>query len=313
VTPVRSLRCDSFLFVTFLFAGPASAQGIPRAPRLHAGQTLIYQLEISGSRSTKVESSVTGQQSEPAANLNSIGLLQVNLAEIRASGFYLKTYLSDKGASRPSAEASSEPDKLVEVLVSFDGTASGIKGLDQLSAAQQYAWTVWLNRFTTSMMFPNSGVHQGQRWRTSEPETASSLIAGLSWEGKYEYVKQDACPLYDFGGSIYKSRKSQSEQDICAVIFVRAQLRQKSSLKDATPQEYKLRSLSTRGTATGTNETVLYISMSTGILIRSTEDVQQSMDATVALQDGSNKVRYVINAKSHSQVQLLPDAAQDIH
>jgi hypothetical protein len=53
--------------------------------------------------------------------------------------------------------------------------------------------------------------------------------------------------------------------------------------------------------------------MSTGILIRSTEDVQQSMDATVALQDGSNKVRYVINAKSHSQVQLLPDAAQDIH
>src|SRR5439155_18929751 len=137
------------------------------------------------------------------------------------------------------------------------------------------------------MMFPKSGLHRGQRWRTSEPETATSLIAGLSWDRKYEYVKQDACPLYELGGDAYKSLKSQSGKDICAVVFVRAQLRQKSSPKNTTPQEYKLRSLSTRGTATGTNETVLYISMSTGILIRSTEDVQQSMDATVALQDGS--------------------------
>ena len=183
--PVRSLRCRGFLFAIFLFASPASPQRIPQVPRLHAGQTLVYQLEISGSRNTKVESRVTGTQSPPAANLNSTGLLQVNLAEIQTTGFHLKTYFSDKDANRPSAEASSVPDKLVEVFVSFDGTASGIKGLDQLSAAQQYAWSVWLNRFTTSMMFPKSGAHQGQRWTTSEPETAaaslhSAMSVGLS-------------------------------------------------------------------------------------------------------------------------------------
>ena len=44
----------------------------------------------------------------------------------------------------------------------------------------------------------------------------------------------------------------------------------------------------------------------------SIEDVQQSMDVTVALADGSNQVRYLINAKSRLQIQLLPDVPQDI-
>jgi hypothetical protein len=99
---------------------------------------------------------------------------------------------------------------------------------------------------------------------------------------------------------------------MCAIIFVRARLRQKSSPKNTTPQDYKLRGLATSGIATGGNETILYISASTGILIRSTEDVQQSMDVTVALEDGSNQVRYRISAKSHSQIRLLPDVPQDI-
>jgi len=64
--------------------------------------------------------------------------------------------------------------------------------------------------------------------------------------------------------------------------------------------------------ASGTNETAQYISTASGLMMRSVEDIQQSMDVTVALADGSNQVRYVINAKSRLQIQLLPDVPQDI-
>jgi hypothetical protein len=36
------------------------------------------------------------------------------------------------------------------------------------------------------------------------------------------------------------------------------------------------------------------------------------MDVTVALADGSNRVHYMVNAKSRSQIQSLPDVPQDI-
>src|SRR5262249_40125198 len=116
-----------------------------------------------------------------------------------------------------------------------------------------------------------------------------------------EYAKQDSCPGLD-------GKTPQS----CAVVFVQARLRQKSSPKNTTPSDYKLRGLATAGTAKGANETVLYVSAKTGLLVRSTEDGEQSMDATVALADGSNQVQYIIHAKSHSQIQLLPDAPQDV-
>jgi len=109
-----------------------------------------------------------------------------------------------------------------------------------------------------------------------------------------------------------KRDKSIASPGMCAVILVQAQLRQGSPANRSTPPDFKLRGLATRGTASGANETVQYISTASGLLIRSTEDVQQSMDVTVALADGSNQVRYVINAKSRLQIQLLPDVPQDI-
>jgi hypothetical protein len=37
------------------------------------------------------------------------------------------------------------------------------------------------------------------------------------------------------------------------------------------------------------------------------------MDVLVALTDGSNSVRYVLDAKSHSDILLLPDSPQSAH
>src|SRR5262249_30381186 len=128
-------------------SAPAEAQRLPSAPILQAGQALVYRLDLTGSRSTQVESQVTTPQSPPREDLNAQGLIQVEVAEAGAKGFRLKTYLSSRRSAQPPSDGpdaqAPSPDKLVEVSVAPDGTASEIKGFADLGPAQQIAWTAW--------------------------------------------------------------------------------------------------------------------------------------------------------------------------
>jgi len=281
---------------------------------LHTGQTFFYRIDFSSSRNVKTESRVASPQLPVAANVSASGLLQVEITEVTAAGFRLKTYYSERQptSSSPQSVAAPTADKSVEVFVAANGSASQIRGFDQLSPVQQFAWNDWLGRFTSSWAFPKRGVTAGRKWEVVELETAPSPIAGLTWTKKYHYVRDEPCGLYDQPPNA-NSKQSASSSQLCAVVLVRATLHQKSSAKSATPEDYKLRDLKTRGIATGQNETILYISRSTGLLIRSTEDAQQLMDAIVALTDGTNQVHYSLNAKSHSQIFLVPDSPQESH
>ena len=291
------------LFPVFL---PAQ-HGVLPSPALRAGQALIYQLEFNASRETQTESPLSGPTLPPSDELNAACLLQVEVVGQNSSGFRLKTYLSEKtepprSANSAASRGESAPDKIVEVSVARNGVASQIKGLDQLSVAQQFAWNNWLGRFTSTWTYFNSGVHVGSKWELDDPETTPSPLSRLVWAKKYQYVRNEPC-----------GPSTPSAIGNCAVVLVRAQLHQKSSPSHATPEDFKLHGMVTRGTATGANETILYIALATGLLVRSSEDAKQSMDATIALADGSNEVRYVMKAKSRSQIQLLSDSSQQVY
>lgn len=297
-----------------------SAQRVRLIPHLRAGQTFFYRIEFSNSRKLQTESRVTSPLPLAAESLNTSALLQVEVIESSTSGLHLKTYYSERqpapaAGNSQSAASSAEPsaDKVIEVTISADGAASQTKGFDQLSGAQQFAWNDWLGRFTSSMSYPRGGVHPGQKWETSELETTPSPIAGLVWTKKSQYVRDESCPVS--GANPEKSRASSSSvaPESCAVFLLRATLRQKSSSKNSTPPDYKLRNLKTWGTASGQNESILYVSRTSGLLVRSTEDAQQSMDVVVALADGSNQVHNTLDARSHSEILLLsvsPQAAR---
>ncbi len=62
------------------------------------------------------------------------------------------------------------------------------------------------------------------------------------------------------------------------------------------------------GTAQGKNQIISYFSLKTGLVVRSTEDANQSMNLTVSKTDGSNQVHYGIEAESHARVLLLANA-----
>lgn len=302
------------------FASPFSpSQGLQLGPHLYSGQTLIYRIDFSSSRNIKTESRVTSPQFPPAESLTTSALLQVEIIEATATGVRLKTYYSERepapSASKSSAAesaAASPVDKMIEVTLASNGTTSQIKGFDQLSAAQQFAWNDWLGRFTSCMTYPKGPVHPGQRWESSEPETTPSPIAGLAWSKKSQYVRDERCTTFAEAPKS-SADKSSSDPETCAVILVRATLRQKVSPKNTTPGDYKLHNLKTRGTASGENETILYVSRSSGLLVRSTEDARQAMDVWVELADRSNQVHYTLDAKSRSEIMLLPESRQDVH
>ncbi|PWT86504.1 MAG: hypothetical protein C5B56_12365 [Proteobacteria bacterium] len=62
--------------------------------------------------------------------------------------------------------------------------------------------------------------------------------------------------------------------------------------------------LKTSGTARGNNEIISYASRKSGLIVRATEQAVQVMDVVIAKTDGSNRVHYNIDAKSHSEILL---------
>jgi hypothetical protein len=134
-------------------------------------------------------------------------------------------------------------------------------------------------------------VKPGDKWRTEEQEETPSPIANLVWEKETTYVGNDRCPLIP--------------AETCASFLTRATLKQKSSMKDATPEDYRLHELRTSGTAKGTNEIVTYISLKSGLVVRATEETQQSMDVTIAKADGTNGVHYTIEASSRFETLVV--------
>ncbi len=271
----------------------------------------------------QTESSVASPQLPPSSNVNASGLLQVEIVTAGPASLHIKTYYSERDehdslptpsqTRGPQVSGSGAPDKLVEVSIASNGAASQIKGLQQLSPVQQFAWNNWLGRFTSAMTFPKQGIHAGQKWQTSEPETNPSPVAALFWTKKYQYVRDEPCMFDSQPEKNSPANSSTNANQDCAVIFIQSTLRQKSSPKNSTPDDYQLRNLMTRGTAAGQNETILYFSRATGLLVRSTEDAQQSMDVLVGLADHSNAVHYTLDAKSHSDIRLLPDPSQSAH
>jgi len=282
-------------------AANSRGQSVLRSPEFRAGQTFFYGLDFSFSRNLTSLSALSSPQLPPSTTFQVRGLLQVAVKEISGATVHFETFYSepDAASDRKAQSEESHPDRKVEVWLSGNGAVSKVLGLDQLSSEQQIAWNAWLGQFTATMNYPRKALRSGQKWEANEPETSPSPIAELSWARKYTYVRTEPCPDENVAAA------PMSKPETCAVILVRSVLRQKSSPKNATPADYKSQGLTTRGSAGGENETILYVAQASGLLTRATESANQTMDVTIALADGSNQVHYTIQAKSRSAIRLL--------
>jgi hypothetical protein len=233
-------------------------------------------------------------------------------ASIQARGQFLTldsgVWLKRPGDKRPDWDKQRvDPDgKSIEFTILADGSVNGVKGLDSLNPEQQQAWQQWVARFALAWTLPANGMKFGEKWKSEQAEQAGSPIAGLNWARESIYVRDEPCQASQL--SIMGDVTASSDpSDTCAVLLTTAALKQKSSSKEATPDDFKLHELRTMGTAKGTNEIITYISLKSGLVVRATEETSQFMDVMVAKADGSNRVHYNVDAKSHSEVLLVTE------
>ena len=311
----------------FSFAAAIAAsrdQRVDLLPRLQPGQTLTYLLRFRSEKNVKTESNLVIPLAPSASPVDTRALLRIQILDLQQVGGRLSIHgrseflVEDTGEPVPKGVSQKQrsltqplrPEgKPVEFTISSEGIAEKITGLDALSPEQHEVWQEWLARFAMAWALPSSSGKIGDKWKTDQPESAPSLIAGLSWTRDSTYVRDEPCAPAQLSVSGEVTPPNGSA-DNCAVLLTTAKLVQKSSPKDATPEDFKLHQLKTMGTAKGSNEIITYISLSTGLVVRASEDATQQMDVVVAKADGSNAVRYNVDAKSQLEVLLLTQVLQ---
>ena len=323
---LRCIVCFLMLAVTACDT-PAAADRVNLFPKLHVGQIIRYQVGYLATTDKSTESTVATPMAPSGGQTNANIVLQVEVEDLRAEAgrelarLRTRIFETDATAADDSMPAGSTPNasdarksgaseqsgKTVELTLHGDGQVTGVLGLDALSPAEQAAWREWADRFAGAAAFPAKGVKPGEKWKSDEP-IPNALLAGLSWQKESQYVNDAPCAAMKLTRQ-GDPAVGQQPQETCAVILTTAILRQKSFPNDATPEDYKLHDLRNTGTAQGKNQIISYFSLTTGLLVRSTEDANQSMNVTVSKTDGSNQVHYGIDAESHSRVLLIADAS----
>ena len=290
-------------------------------PRLRPGQTITYLIRFQSDKTVKTESKVVAPMAPNAAQIDAHGLLRVEIldvqqlgskAAIHARGRFLTldsgVWLKRPGDKKPDWDKQRvDPHgKGIDFTISPDGSVNEVKGLDTLFPEQQQAWQQWVARFALAWTLPAEGMKFGEKWKSEQAEQAGAAIAGLHWARESSYVRDEPCQASQLSimGDV---SASSGPPDICAVLLTTATLKQKSSSKDATPEDFKLHELRTMGTAKGAGEIITYISLKSGFVVRATEETSQFMDVVVAKADASNRVHYNVDAKSHSEVLLVTE------
>ncbi len=309
------------IFLLAIVAANAGDNRVRLLPKLQAGQTLRYLIRYRSDKNVKTESNVAAPMAPNAVQLDAHGLLQIDVLDlqqaggkstIHARGQFLTldsgVWLKKPGDKKPQwqVQRMDPEDKSIEFTISQDGSVEKVRGLDSLFPEQQQAWQEWVARFAVAWTLPADGVKIGEKWKSEQAEPAGAPIAGLNWARESTYVRNERCSAQQLSVTGEVSASS-GPTDTCAVLLTTATLKQKSPPKDATPEDFKIHELKTMGTAKGTNEIITYISLKTGLVVRATEEANQKMDVTVAKADGSNRVHYNVDAKSHSEVLLVAE------
>jgi hypothetical protein len=299
----------SLFALALIFAMPLqtlrSEDRVSLLPNIHSGQMLSYEVRGKVSRKVKTQSRVaTMVEPKNSEDLEVSAILLLTIKEVRkekdrASSVVVPVVVgkveflplpTEAPAAPPPATAPA--NHTVQFTIARDGQLSAASGYDDLPADQQLLWQFWFARFAFPWTLPPGGVKAGEKWKIEEAEKSPSPIANIFWERESTYGQNDKCPI--------------TPADRCAVFLTTAKLKQKSSTEDSTPESFRLHQLKTSGTVKGSNEIITYLSLSTGLLDRASEDLAQSMDVYIIKEDDTNQVHYTIDVNSHFEAVILP-------
>jgi hypothetical protein len=314
---VQLLGC-LLLLAAFSREAGSHTERVQLFPKLQAGQIITYEIGYHIAKDAKTQSTVVMAQAPGDATIDVRGLLRMEVLGVDPQGqratIHARTWFQsldfDAKAKTPAPASAQKQDPNatpLEFTIYPDGRVDPGKGADALTPDEQQAWRQWASRFISAAVFPEGGIKLAQKWRSEETELAPSPIARLSWIRDSTYVRNEPCRPVQMTpqGDL---QESDQPLDTCAVVLTTASLKQQSPPKDTTPEDFRVRQLHTSGTVQGHNQTITYISLKTGLVVRASDEADQSMAVTIAKADGSNRVHYDVQAKSRAEILLVTEA-----
>ena len=154
----------------------------------------------------------------------------------------------------------------------------------------------WIAQLAAGPGAPGAGVAVGQKW--SSDQAATSLpVAGMVWRTESEYQRNESC---------MQGTNNPSSGELCAVILTRLSLIRPKAVHDPTPEDLRKNGVRTAGSWNGSAESLSYISLRSGLIVRLTQTGSEEMDVTLTTEH-LDSLHYAGRILSRSQVSLVAD------
>ena len=328
-------RCASAIFLILLAislgaraqdtaAKKSSPPRVSLSPRFVPGETFRYEMEFE----TTTDTTRSGIASDPqgpsslVVDWNAKVRIEVFPADADTpGGIRLRTTYEKSTASvrsdtfDPAAAATSEQyhaleGKVVEFTLDANGKVKYVAGLEGISDSEKAAQSAreWIAQLSASAGAPPGGVSVGQTWSSEQP--ADSLpIAGLVWRTDSEYLRNESChsPNPDVPTAADSAANSQTPPD-CAVILANLNLVRSKASRDPTPPDFRKNGVTSAGKWNGSAQSLLYVSLASGMLVSVTQTGTEQMDVTLT-SNHNTSMHYAGTISSRSQVAQVADDA----
>ncbi len=324
----RSRAFLAIAAISTLSASLFAATRVQLAPKFSVGQVIRYRIESTSNSTGKTTSPIAnpegGSKSSQAIHMQvRLEILSVapdGKTRLRAvyekSSAESETDALDLTASSFSARFNRLEGRAFEFTLARDGEVTNVRDLTAAVSGQSASAVSpelsWLQSVTSAASLPKNGIEVGQKWKTEKP-LRGALLVGLVSRIESTYLRNERCgspsASNPHGDDSVLSASHDTSTGDCAIVLSQIEIsRPGSPHSDATPDDFRRNGLRTSGTWTGTGETLDSISLSTGLLVSSTQSSTQNMDYQVASASTGSTVHHV--GKTQSQTQITQISAQ---
>ena len=203
----------------------------------------------------------------------------------------------------------------IEFTIDPGGKISSVTGLEDILTNPSVAQSVrsWMTGLSSGAGFPQGGIGLGQKWSNEQP-LPSTPLAGLVWRTDATYIRNEPChaavstqAAAPVAGTTFAAPPVPADE-LCAVILTRFEILRRGSHDDPTPEDYRRNSLRTSGTWVGKGQSLDSISLSTGLVVSSTQTSTQDINLQITSTRSGSRMAYTGHVDSQTEIRLLPPA-----
>jgi hypothetical protein len=294
------------------------------SPRFVPGQTFRYEMEFETTTQTRRSGLAADPQGPSSLVVDWDATVRIEVLPaaagapggIRLRTTYEKSTASvhsdsfDPAADETSAQYHKLEGKVVEFTLDADGKVKSVVGLEGIVDSAKAAQSArnWIAQLSASAGAPPGGVSVGQAWSSESP--ADSLpIAGLLWHTDSAYLRNESChpPNPDLGAAPDAANPPAVAD--CAVILANLNVVRSKTAHDSTPEDLRKNGVQSAGKWNGTAQSLLYVSLASGLVVSATQTGEEEMDVTLTSNHYNTSMHYAGTISTRSHVALVVDDA----